>query len=104
MISSLDLESGEVSMVYWSFKHILTFFLDIFTIMGVINSDKDLEILILRQQVRILQRKMKTHPQISDPERMVLAILTTKFNQSTNSTRQRLHQVMLIFKPETVLR
>jgi hypothetical protein len=72
--------------------------------MGVINSDKDLEILILRHQVRILQRKMKTHPQISDPERMVLAILTTKFNQSTNSTRQRLHQVMLIFKPETVLR
>jgi hypothetical protein len=103
MVSSPDLESGEVSMVYWSFKHILTFFLDFFTIMGVINNDKDLEILILRQQVCILQRKMKTHPQISDPERMVLATLTAKFNQSTNSTRQRLHQVMLIFKPETVL-
>jgi hypothetical protein len=77
MVSSPDFEPGEVSMVYWSLKHILTFFLDIFTILGAINSDKDLEILILRQQVRILQRKMKTHPQISDPERMVLATLTT---------------------------
>ena len=53
MVSSPDLESGEVSMVYWSLMHILTFFLDIFTILGVINSDKDLEILILRQQVRL---------------------------------------------------
>ncbi len=31
-------------MVYRSFKHILTFFLDFFTIMGVTNGDKDLEI------------------------------------------------------------
>ena len=55
-------------MVYWSFMHILTFFLYIFTIMGVTNNDKDLEILILRQQVRILQRKIKTHPQYLIPK------------------------------------
>lgn len=91
-------------MFYWSLMHILTLFLDIFTILGITNSDKDLEIIILRQQLRILQRKLKTLPQISGPERMVLATLTAKFNQSTNSARQRLHQVMLIFKPDTVLR
>jgi putative transposase len=104
MVSSVDLETGEVSMVYWSLFHILTFFLDIFTIIGVTNSDKDLEIIILRHQVRILQRKVKTPPRITDPERMILASLTDKFCHSTKEARRRLYQVMLIFKPDTVLR
>ena len=91
-------------MVFWSLMNTLTLFLDIFTILGVTNGDKDLEIIILRQQVRILQRKMRTPPRISDPERMVLATLMDKYKQSTFDARQRLHQVMLIFKPDTVLR
>jgi len=35
---------------------------------------------------------------------MILAIQVDKFSQSTKDSRQRLYQVMLIFKPETVLR
>ena len=103
MVSSADLETGEVSMVSWSLIQIFTFFLDIFTILGVMNSDKDLEIIILRQQVRILQRKVKSPPVISDPERIILAILTDKLNQSTRDARRRLDRVMMVFKPETVL-
>jgi hypothetical protein len=34
---------------------------------------------------------------------MVLATLTDKYSQSTDGARQRLLQVMLIFKPDTVL-
>ena len=52
-------------MVYWSLLQILTLFLDIFTILRSTSSDKDLEIIILRQQVRILQRKQKSQPRIS---------------------------------------
>ena len=62
-----------------------------------------MEILILRQQVRILQRKVKTPPRMSDSERMILATLMNKFRQSSKDARQRLHQVLLIFKPDTVL-
>ena len=54
MVSSADLETGEVSMVSWLLIQVFTFFLDIFTLLGVMNSDKDLEIIVLRQQVRIL--------------------------------------------------
>jgi hypothetical protein len=43
-------------------------------------------------------------PRISGPESMVLATLTDKYSQFTDGARQRLHQVMLIFKPDTVLR
>jgi transposase InsO family protein len=104
MVSSVDLEISEVSMVYWSLIHILTFFLDIFTTLSVTNRNKDLEIIILRQQVRILQRKVKSPPRISDPERIILAILNDRVSQSTKDARQGLHQVMLIFKPDTLIR
>ena len=86
-------------MFYGSLTHILTFFLDFFTVMGAMNRDKDLEIIIFRQQVRIFQRKVKTPPRITDPARMILAILTDMYKQSTDAARQRLHRVMLIFKP-----
>ena len=104
MVSSADPETGEVSMVFWSLMHILTLFLDIIAVLGVTNGDKNLEIIILRQQVRILQRKVKSPPRISDPERIILATLTDKFSHSTKDARHHLYQVMLIFKPDTVLR
>jgi hypothetical protein len=104
MISSADPKSGEVPMVFWSLMHILTLFLDMIAVLGVKNDDKNLEIIILRQQVRILQRKVKSAPRISDPERIILATLTDKFTHSTKDARHPLNQVMLIFKPDTVLR
>jgi len=73
MVSSIDLELSEEWMTFWSLIHILTFFLDFFKVMGSINRDKDLEIVILRQQIRILRRKVKTLPRITDPEGMRLA-------------------------------
>ena len=78
--------------------------LDLLAIISVTDRGKDLEIIILRQQVRILQRKVKTTPRITVPERMVLATLTDKFKRTTSGARQHLNQVMLIFKPDTVLR
>jgi putative transposase len=90
-------------MVFWSRMHILTLILDFFTILGITNGDKDLEIILLRQQVLILQRKVKSTPRISAPERMILATLTDKYKQSRDDARQRLHLVLLIFKPDTVL-
>jgi putative transposase len=104
MVASSDHDKDEVIMVYWSLLHILTLFLDIFTILRGKNSDKDLEIIILRQQVRILQRKQKSQPRISTQEKMVLAILMDKLKHSTGDARKRLQSVMLIFKPDTVLR
>ena len=54
VVISPELESSEVLMIYGSLIHILTFFLDFFTVMGAMNRDKDLEIIILRQQMHIL--------------------------------------------------
>ena len=91
-------------MIFSLLMSLFSLSLDLLAIMGVSKRDKDLEIIILRQQVRILQRKVKTPPRISDPERIILAILTDKISQSTKDARQRLQQVMIIFKPDTILR
>jgi len=91
-------------MVFGSLMHILSLFLDIIAVLGVTNGDNNLEIIILRQQVRIFKRKVKSAPRISDPVRITLATLTDKFSHSTKDARHPLHQVMLIFKPDTVLR
>ena len=50
---------------------LLSLTLDLLAIFRVTDNDKDLEIAILRQQVRILQRMVKTPPRITDPERIV---------------------------------
>lgn len=79
-------------------------FLDIFTILGVTNSDKDLEIIIIRQQVRNLQRNVNSPPRISAPERMLLAALMDKYRETKSCAKVQLNQIMLVFKPDTVLR
>jgi putative transposase len=83
---------------------LFSIFFDLLAILRISKSDKDLEIIILRQQVRILQRKAKTPPRISDPKRMVLATLLDKYCKFKDGAHQYLNQVMMIFKPDTVLR
>ena len=83
---------------------LFSMFFDLVAILRTSKSDKDLEILILRQQVRILQRKTKTPLRISDPERVILATLLDRYCSFKYDARQHLNQVMLIFKPDTVLR
>lgn len=90
-------------MVFRSLMYMLTLIVDFFTILGISNGDKDLEIVLLRQQVRILQRSVKSPPRISTSERVILAILTDMYKQFREDAHQRLHQVLLIFKPDTVL-
>ena len=73
-------------MIFILLMSLFSIFLDLLAILGVASSDKDLDIIILRQQVRILQRKLKTYVQISDPERMILATLVDKYTHYGWST------------------
>ncbi len=44
-------------MLYFVFSQALSFLLDLFTVRRLSDHQKDMHILLLRQQVRILQRK-----------------------------------------------
>ena len=91
-------------MLYLFILRLLSLLMDIIAILGMVNTDKDLEILLLRQQIRILQRKSKTKPVISNPERLILSLITNKLRHTTNNSQERIKQAMLIFSPETILK
>jgi len=91
-------------MTFWSLRQILSLFLDLFSLFGSSNKDKDLEIIMLRQQVRILQRKAKSPSRITTSEKILLGTIASKLTQSATYTRSRLSNVLLLFKPDTVLR
>ena len=60
------------------------------------GDERDAEILALRHQIQVLQRQIN-RPRFTDTDRTVLAVLSTAF------ARSRLHQVMLIVQPKTVI-
>ncbi len=66
--------------------------------------DKAVEILLLRQQLRILQRKQPRPPRISRWEKLTLLVLVGRLTAMTTSARSRLSQVVLLFKPDTLLK
>ena len=69
-------------------KYIFSTIFTFITIGRLSNLEKDLEILVLRQQLSILQRKLNHPIKPNRIEKMALAVLTTKIkrisNQSTN--------------------
>jgi transposase InsO family protein len=91
-------------MLWFLFAQLLAFLLDLQTIRSLPDQEKDLQILLLRQQVRILQRTMRRPPRISRSEKVLLALLTARLKWVTASTYDQLRAVLLIFRPETVLR
>ncbi len=53
----------------------------------------------------LVQPELQSHPpRISRMEKLTLAVLATTLTNVTNGARTRLGQMMLLFKPETVLK
>ena len=66
------------------------------------DRDKDLEILLLRHQIRLLQRR-QPRPRLSRWEKLTLTILAAKAAPLAAGPGRRLGQLVLLFRPETVL-
>ncbi len=90
-------------MIWFIIKHL---FSTIFTLLHIRRSsslEKDLELLILRQQLSILQRKLNSPIKPSRVEKMTLAVLTTKLKHLSHRSAHQLQDIIRIFQPETVL-
>ena len=66
--------------------------------------DKTLELLLLRQQILILRRHQKRGPSIMRSEKLILLTLVEHFRDFANLQKAQLEQLILIFKPDTLLR
>ena len=68
------------------------------------DSEKDLEILILRHQLDILERQQQRSLRPNRAEKLILAVLTARLRKATKRPAVQLRDVIRIFQPETVLR
>jgi hypothetical protein len=64
---------------------------------------KDLEIALLRHQLRLLQRRSPRPPRLARWEQLTLAVLMTKLGQLNTTPRALLARAVLLAQPETVL-
>ncbi len=91
-------------MLYHLLSQLLSLLLDLLTTKLRSEQQKDLEILLLRHQLRILQRHHPTAPRISRLEKLGLAVLAARFTDFGRGAKTKLHEALLLFKPDTVLR
>jgi hypothetical protein len=68
------------------------------------ESDKDLEILLLRHQLAIYERKQGRAPHLSRGEKLMLIVLATRLKARTGRTIKAMGDVIRIVKPATLFR
>jgi putative transposase len=66
------------------------------------ESEKDLEILLLRRQLAIYERKQDQAPRLSRGEKLTLVVLATKLKAKTGRTIKTMGEVIRIVKPATL--
>ena len=91
-------------MVWFVVAQLFTLMLDILTLHRQSEHEKDIEILLLRQQLRIVERKQPRTYQLSRWDKLNIAVLTARFKAITTGGRERLREVIRLVQPETVLR
>ncbi|MBC8336831.1 MAG: hypothetical protein H8E29_16340, partial [Anaerolineales bacterium] len=91
-------------MGWFILKHIFATIFSFINIRRLSDQEKDLEILMLRQQLSILQRKLKHPIKPSKIEKLTLAVLANRLKRATHQTANQLRDVIRIFEPGTVLR
>jgi hypothetical protein len=90
-------------MIWFIVMHLFSTLLDWVRIGQLTEQEKDLEILLLRQQLGIAQRKLKKPVRSSRIERLTITVVTTKLKSATGRTTAQLRQVIRVFRSETVL-
>ena len=68
------------------------------------DHEKELEIMILRYQLAIVERNLQSPLRPSRAEKLTLAVLLARLKQSTQLPAHQLQDNIRIFQPETVLR
>ncbi len=68
------------------------------------EQEKDLEILLLRRRLAILQRKVDKPIRVSRAEKLTLVAVAARYKSVTGRSVRQLQAVIRIFQPETVFK
>ena len=80
-------------MVWYSVAVLIDLLVDVFTVRWK-TADKDLEILLLRQQLRVLERNLGQRARPSRWEKCFLAIVFVQLKQVTGRSRAQLGKLL----------
>ncbi|HET6346906.1 MAG TPA: IS3 family transposase, partial [Myxococcota bacterium] len=90
--------------MFWSaMAHLVSLLLDLIAVRRQPDVAKDLEILLLRHQLRVLQLRLP-QPCLARWERLTLALLAAKLRRLTAEARQRWPRSLVLVTPETAMR
>ncbi len=81
-------------MVYHFLLYLTTLIFDLFASIRLAPDEKDLQIALLQQQLRVLKRKVKKKPRLSRPAKLMLMALTTHMQRQTQQWQQRLREAV----------
>jgi len=89
----------------WSvLLHLVGFVVDLVVGARRTEDAKDLEIALLRHQLRLLLRRSSHPPRLSRWEQLTIAVLVAKLRRLGRGSRDRLARTVLLVRPETVLK
>ena len=91
-------------MVWFLVSQIFSTLISLIQIGRMTETDKDLEIMVLRYQLGIAERKMQKPLKANRAERMTLAVLAARLKQQTNRPASQFRQLIRLVQPETVFR
>jgi len=91
-------------MLFHCLLCVVSLVLDVLSTAGLATQQKDLEIALLRQQLRVLERRVQAQVRCTRPEKVMLVALVNRFNQKHKAIQDYLRSCVLLIKPETVLK
>jgi putative transposase len=91
-------------MVFSVLARLVGLLLDLARLLMRTEQRKEVEILLLRRQLAILQRTHARSVRLTRWEKLTLAVLTTRLIRLCGGTRARLDACLLLVNPDTVLR
>ena len=91
-------------MIWSAVAHIFSILLELFQIGRMSDMDKDLEILVLRYQLGIADRKLNQTIRPNRVEKLTLSVLVNRFKSATNRSAIELRSSLRLFSPRTVFR
>ena len=91
-------------MIFALLRSFITLMLDVLATVGIATDEKDLEITLLRQQLRILARKGKAKHRLALPEKLMVVALAGKIKAKGHALHERLRACLVLVQPETLLK
>ena len=91
-------------MVWFIVMHLFSTWLDCHWLGRHSDQEKELQILLLRHQLAIAERKLKQPVRVSRTEKLTLAVLAARLRAVTGRPIQQFDHVIRLFQPETVFK